>query len=120
MANVHILDRQGGEFRVVFHIAVPAGNNAANVPWQTALVRSGLGGTTTLPDGDGNGGTISAAEKTSIATGAVYEQVGTIDPTQSGGSVANINAWLDQMHAARVSEVQAALSARLQWFGRQR
>jgi len=74
MANIHILSMDGTEFTAAFHIAIPATNNSAGCPWRTVVLRNGSG-TTILPDGDGTLGTISAAEKTQIVTGAVVEVV---------------------------------------------
>jgi hypothetical protein len=35
MANSHILEQLApGRFRVVYHVAIPATNNAAGVPWR--------------------------------------------------------------------------------------
>lgn len=120
MANIHVLDRQGAGFRCAVHIAVPAGNNNAGTAWSAALVRSGNGGTTTLPDGDGTGGTVSAAEKTSIAGGTVLEVVDVLVPPDNATTAAAINAWLDAYHAAKVSEVQARLQRELSQYGRVR
>ena len=75
MANIHILSTDGTEFTAVFHILIPASNNAAGVPWRTVVLRTGGGGQTVLPDGDGTLGTISAAEKAQIVSGAVVELV---------------------------------------------
>ena len=116
MANVHVLESPApGRFRVAYHVAVPATNNAAGVPWRTAIVNSRPAGAnappiSVLPDGDGTDGTISAAEKAQLTSGAVYEFV----REEKGQTGATINA----MHAQRSAEVLAALQARLAQFGR--
>ena len=116
MAKAHVLDTSGGLTQVAFHIAVPVGNNGAGTAWSAVLINSGIGGTTVLPDGAGTGGTISAAEKTSIAAGTVFEVVDRIFiPT--GLNAAQANAFLDAVHAAKVTEVQAQVTARLSMFG---
>ncbi len=120
MANIHVLDRQGNGWRVAVHIAVPAGNNAAGLAWATALLRSGNGGTTVLPDGDGTGGTVSAAEKTSVTNGTVLEVLDVAAPPSNATTAVAINAWLDAYHAAKVAEVQARLQTELQQYGRTR
>ena len=116
MANVHALDTQGGQTRLVFHIAVPAGNNSVGTAWSAVLVNSGTGGTTRLPDGTGSGGTISSAEKTAIQAGTVYEVEDRV-VVPPGMNAAQANAFLDALHAAKVIEVQGHVTARLNLFG---
>lgn len=116
MAKVHVLATDGGLTRVVFHIDVPAGNNGAGVAWTAVIVNSGMGGTTRLPDGAGTGGTISAAEKTAIQAGTVYEVEERVS-IPLGLNTAQANAFLDALHAAKVTEVQAQITARLNLFG---
>lgn len=119
MANYHILagSHDGNSFAVVFHIAVPGtGSNRANVQWRTALINSGLGGKTTLPDGDGTGGTIGAAEKADIAAGAVYEVVEQV-PTNPGETALQLRDKLDARYTALAASVQAKLQGQLTYFG---
>lgn len=113
MANTHVLEQTTpGRFRVVYHVAIPATNNAAGVAWRTAIVnsRDATRPVTVLPDGDGTNGTISAAEKAQLTSGALYEVV----REEKGQTGAGINA----MFAQRSAEVLAALQARLSQFGR--
>ena len=113
MANIHVLESVApGRFRVAYHVAIPATNNAAGVAWRTAIVnsRDATRPVTVLPDGDGTNGTISAAEKAQLTSGAVYEVV----REEKGQTGAGINA----MFAQRSAEVLAALQARLAQFGR--
>lgn len=95
------------------HVAIPNANNAAGINWRTALLNSGLGGTTRLPDGDGTAGTISAAEKASIAAGALYEQVETIEVD----TASNVNAFLDSVISDVTTRTQARLVAALKYYG---
>jgi hypothetical protein len=116
VANVHILESLApGRFRVAYHVAIPASNNPAGVAWRTAVVNSRPTGAnappiSVLPDGDGTNGTISAAEKAQLSSGALYEVV----HDEKGQTGAGINA----MFARRSAEVLAALQARLAQFGR--
>lgn len=116
MAKAHVLDTAGGLTRVVFHVDVPTGNNSAGTAWASVLVNSSTGGTTVLPDGAGTGGTISAAEKTSIQGGTVFEVVDRVQ-IPLGLNAAQANAFLDAVHAAKVVEAQAQITARLTYFG---
>lgn len=119
MADYHVLtgSADGNSFTVVHHVPVPgSGNNRAGVQWRTALVNSGLGGKTVLPDGDGTGGTISAAEKAAITSGALYEVVEQFD-THPGETAAQLRDRVDTRHTALVAQVQAQLQGRLTYFG---
>ena len=77
MANWHALtgDVNGNSYSIAYHVPIPSANNRSGINYRTALINSGLGGKTSLPDGDGTGGTISATEKTSITTGTLIEVV---------------------------------------------
>lgn len=116
MARVHVLDTSGPNTRLVYHITVPAGTNDVGTTWAAVLVNSGIGGSTVLPDGTGSGGTISAAEKTSIAAGSIYEVEESV-PVPPGMTTAQANAFLDSLHAAKTTEVQAAIQSRTRIFG---
>ena len=113
MANSHILEQLApGRFRVVYHVAIPATNNAAGVAWRTVIVNSRDANLpiSVLPDGDGTGGTISAAEKAQLTSGAVYEVV----REEKGQTLAAFAA----MFTHRSAEILAALQARYAQYGR--
>lgn len=81
---------------VVFHIPIPAVNNAVGVSWQDALVLS-LGGvdaiTSTLTD-------ITPAEESAMKAGSIYENVATVRFSS-----------LDLTNAERLAEVETAYTA---------
>ena len=114
MANIHILTLDGAEVSTLMHFAVPATNNTAGTPWQTIAAR--IFGKTVLPDGDGTQGTISAAEKASIVSGALVEQANII---KLGTSSPN-GAQLDAAFAAAQSAFQATFQATYQRYGQTR
>lgn len=118
MANWHALTGtpDGNSFRVVFHITIPSATNRANINYRTALVSSGLGGMTVLPDGDGTGGTISAAEKASIQAGSLYEWVEDF-ATNPGETAAALQTRADARWTALTTQLQADLAKRLTYFG---
>lgn len=116
MANLHVLTKTENDVTVAAHIAIPATSNTAGVSWRTALINSGLGGATVLKDGDGTGGTISAAEKTQLATGALYEVVDQIHVSIPSGAAA-INAYLDSRYSEISARALAFLQDRLNYFG---
>lgn len=113
MANIHVLQSSGNHIRLVLHIAIPATNNTVGTPWRTAVVRA-KGGTTVLPDGTGTQGTISAAEKADIVSGAVHEAV--VNMKRSTAT----NAALDAFYARIQSEILASLQAELEFYGHTR
>jgi hypothetical protein len=117
MADVHILDGEGGKLKMACHIPIPSTNNSANVNWRSALIRSRIGGATVMVDGDGTGGTISAAEKTSIQNGELFEEVIEILPDTAGSSGAAQLAYVDARYNATVTRVLASLQDRLKYFG---
>lgn len=115
MANMHVLSSGGGQVLVVMHIAIPSANNTVGVNWRTALIGSGIGGTTVLKDGDGTVGTISAAEKTAILSGAVYEISESLQPEST--NLAGLPAWLDAQYTVRSAIALLDLQDRLKFFG---
>ena len=119
MSEVHVITTGGRQMRIVCHVPVPAGNNSAGVSWQTALVNSGIGGTTVMKDGDGTAGTISAAEKTSLTTGAIFEVIVPMDLGNDfdGLSAAAKNARVDAAFNAAKAELQTRLQSDLKYFG---
>jgi hypothetical protein len=118
MANTHVLEQTApGRFRVVYHVAIPATNNAAGVAWRAIMAQqvaaqvAQVGGrASVLPDGDGTGGTISAAEKAQVVSGALYEAV----REEKGQGAATLAAQF----ALRSAEILAGLQARYAQYGR--
>ena len=115
MADLHILSQDGREFTAAYHLAIPASNNSAGVSWRTVVLRTG-GGTTTLPDGDGTEGTIAAAEKALIESGALVELVRT-ERWEAGWPT---GAQLDAIHARVSAEYQSDMLARYAHYGETR
>lgn len=123
MANYHVRAGLPDEnaYQVLFHVPVPAANNAAGVSYRTALVASGIGGTTRMAEGVG-GGLISAAELAQVEAGEVLEVVEDIY-TNPGESNAVLRARLD----ARYTELATVnglllrgLRNRLKYWGTDR
>lgn len=73
MADIHVLAGDGLRYwTLAFHFAIPDQDNNVGVSYRTALVNSGLGGTSQMVEGAGVG-QITTAELTSIQAGALYE-----------------------------------------------
>ena len=117
MANWHALEGSddGNSFRIAFHIAIPAGNNRVSVSYRTALIASGIGGTTILVEGVGPG-QIATAEKAQIAAGEVYEHIENV-VTNPGETAAALQARITAMHTALATSVRDRLQRRLTYFG---
>ena len=98
MSDYHILntDIRLKTVSCVFHIPIPATDNAVAVSWQDALVLS-LGGadaiTSTLTD-------ITPAELSAMKAGSIYENVATVRFSS-----------LELTNAQRLAEVEAAYTA---------
>jgi len=118
MADIHVLtESRKGSWRVVMHFAVPDITSIVGVPYRTALVASGLGGSTQLPDGDGLVGTISAAEKAQIEAGEVAEVAIEFLVESNGDATASVRNSLRECHARRMAEYLAAMRRKLKYFG---
>ncbi len=114
MSDITVLERNmNNRWRVVMHFPVPAGNNTAGVSWRDALVASGIGGTTILPDGDGTGGTISTADKVKIVSGALLEHV---ESVRLGDG--NPQSAAEELYNSRKADKATQLQARLNQYGR--
>ena len=111
MSRLHIL--AGGQ--CLLHETVPLGNNAAGVPWRTALINSGMGGRTILASGTGPG-QIATAESTQIASGELYE-ISFRFESPPGASAAQLNAAMDAQIANLSAETQARLASELRLYG---
>lgn len=119
MADIHVLNLVGQQARLVYHFAVPAGNNSAGIPWKTALARSKTvvsAGVATppssvLPTGDGTGGTITSQELASIQSGDIAEVV--FLEKARPATVAEMN----KMYAKRKANWLAEASDTLRYYG---
>lgn len=98
MSDYHIrnTDLKLKTVQCVFHIPIPATNNAVGVSWRDALVLS-LGGadaiTSVLTD-------ITPAEESAMKAGSIYENVATVRFSS-----------LELTNAERLAEVEAAYTA---------
>lgn len=118
MADYHVLTGRsdGNAYTVVHHLPIPNVTNRAGVSVRTALANSGLGGKTSLPDGDGSAGSISAAEKASILAGELWEYSEQVD-THPGETAAKLRDRIDARHTALASSLVTLLGNELAYFG---
>ena len=118
MSDMHVITGgDSGEWSIVMHFAVPDTNNAVMVNHRIALINSGLGGTTILPDGDGSDGTISAAEKTTIEAGELFEHIVSF-PIESGGTTTpKLRTTIRNLYASEETSIINRLKRRLKYYG---
>ncbi len=109
-------DRFANAFKIAYLIPIANTNNRSGVNYRTALLNSGIGGKTVRPDGDGTAGTISAADKSAITSGAAYEYVEEF-PTNPALNVSQLAAAVDARYTALTTSVPAELANILQYFG---
>ncbi len=119
--DMHLIDGDGRRtWCVVLHFAVPDVNNAMGVNYRTALANSRLvdaASPSVLPDGDGNDGSISTAEKTQLINGQVYEHVASLSLDGAGVSTGSRVVALRAAYAAKETEIINTLKRRLKFFG---
>jgi len=117
MSNIHILTGDGkNKWTAVFHIAVPDTNNSVSVNYRTGLINSGLGGTSTMAEGDGPG-QITTAELAQIASGELYECSVPLLIETGGTSVPELRTMLRSQYTKKKNAVLSDLQTRLRYFG---
>ena len=116
MSRIHILQQADNNvYNVVVHAPVPAGNNAAGVPFATAILNAGLANTTmTVGTGPGQ---ISSAEAAQVTAGTVLEAPFQWEDNPAWDN-ATRNADLNLRAQQAVDAVLADYGARLKYFGR--
>jgi hypothetical protein len=116
MADMHILKIEGDRLHIVMHLPVAAANNDVGISYRDCLVNSGMGGTTTLADGDGTGGTIAAAEKTQIQAGEVYE-LSRSWSVRTNTSPGQLRTDVRKLYGRAKAEMQAKIPAIFRYYG---
>ncbi len=117
MADIHILTGTSKDsWNVVLHIPVPNGTNHVGVNWRTALLESGLGGTTRLTEGTEKW-EITTAEKAQVEAGEVYEHPAQFRVEANGLPDANIRLQLQEWYATAKDQVITKLQSQLKYFG---
>lgn len=112
MAKIHALGQDNnGNYTVVLHTAIPAGNNTAGFSWQSVWIASGCN-TTQLTEGTAPGN-ITVAEKTNVTAGTVIEIQGTIPREIVVQGASAVNAAADLL----ISEALEKLQRHYQYYG---
>ena len=122
MSDIHVQRAGRNEIRLLYHIPVPEAQNEAGVSYRTAIVKSGAGGATALPDaGDGDnpeGWEIGAAEKAAILDGSLYEHGASVKITPAQyASQAALLAAVRADYAASKTIIRQRLQRGLRFWG---
>ncbi len=119
MSDIHLLNAGQGSVRLAFHFPVPDVDNDVGVNYREALLRSGLGGSTQMPEGT-DPGHITPAERAQIAAGERWECVRTLTRAEllsAGETPAVIQATVRAYHLADKAKYTAELQMTLQFYG---
>jgi hypothetical protein len=118
MADMHVrqYDSNRRLAEVVMHFPIASANNDVGVNYRTALVNSGMGGTTILPEGTGPG-QITTAEKNQIEAGEVYEHRKHVKIMSGGDTNPQMRATLRHFYAQEEADLLAQIQQRLRFFG---
>lgn len=117
MADIHVLEGDGiATWKLIFHFAVPNVNNIVGFNYRTVLVNSGLGGTSSMPEGSG-AGEITAAELAQVVAGELFEH--SLSPPLESGATDNAEMLVaaQAMYARDEARVIADLQKRLKYYG---
>ncbi len=119
MSDIHVLQSNSAsnEWRIVMHIPIPDTSNAVGVNWRIALINSGIGGRTSLPDGNGNDGTISLAEKTQITNGEIFEHSQLYSLETGGTSLPELQATIRELFTQEKLAKLNILQGQLRYYG---
>ena len=116
MADMHITTGDGERWTIVMHFPVPDVNNDVAVNYRTALVNSGIGGTTVMAEGV-DPGQIGTTEKTAIEAGEVFEHVGTFRVESGGTSNVQLRDSIREFYTRAKVDVIDDMKSRLRYYG---
>ena len=122
MADIHVLERTRNMVRLVFHIPVADEVNQVGVSYREALVKSGEGGSSVLPDAadpdNPKDWEIGAAEKAKLQSGEIMEVVETMHvlPSEFETPAALRNKAIARYNAISRT-VAHRLAAKLRFWG---
>jgi len=117
MSDIHILTASDRHiYNVVMHFAVPDTTNPAGTNYRTALVNSGIGGSTALTEGVG-AGQISTLEKSQVEAGELYEHRVSFNAEGNGQGAPEIREALRAFYTSEKTRKINELQNRLKYFG---
>ena len=117
MADIHVLAGDGLRYwTLIFHYAVPDQDNNVGVSYRTALVNSGLGGTSQMAEGIGTG-QIATAELASLQAGELYEFSLSFLAESGATNNAELLAAIRAQYVRCESPVLNRLRKRLRYYG---
>lgn len=117
MADIHVLQGDGLRYwTLAMHFAIPNQDNKIGVSYRTALINSGIGGTSQMAEGTGPG-QITAAELALIQAGELYEF--TLPFLAESGATTNVEllAEIRAEYAKHEIPVLNHLKKQLRYYG---
>lgn len=116
MADMHVLSGDGlHRWTLVMHFPVPDIDNNVAVNYRTALVNSGLGGTS-MTEGT-EPGQITTAEKALIDAGEMYEHSIQFLAESGASTLPKVLADARQAYVREQTRVTAKLQKQLRYYG---
>ena len=116
MADMHVLAGNGLHiWTLIMHFPVPDVDNEVGINYRTALVNSGLGGTT-MTEGVGPG-QISVAEKAQIDAGEIYEHSIQFLAESGADTLPELLAAAQEAYAREHARVTARFAKQLRYYG---
>ena len=118
MAAIHIIGGDGkDQYTAVIHITVPNTNNLVSINHRTAIINSGIGGTTILQTTTGTApGKITTTEMSDITAGVVYEAVFIVGNNPAWSTNERLAAFSGAINS-QTSQKIAYLTNALAYFG---
>lgn len=117
MADIHVLSGDGvRSWTLLCHYAVPDTDNAVGVNYRTALVASGIGGTSVMPEGT-DSWEITPVENALIAAGEIYENSIAFLAESGATTNAEMLASAREAYARDEEPLWGQLQRRLKYFG---
>lgn len=117
MADIHVLAGNGlRHWTLAFHFAVPDQTNSVNVNYRTALINSGIGGTSAMTEGTGPG-QITTAELALIEAGELCEFILSFLAESGATNNAELLAAIRAEYAKYEAPVLNHLKKKLRYYG---
>ncbi len=118
MAQIHILGGDGDDsYTAVIHLTIPNTNNLVSVNYRTAIINSGIGGTTILQTTTGAApGKITTTEMSDITAGIVYEAVFLVGNNPAWSSAERLAAFSGAINSQTSQKINYLTNA-LAYFG---
>jgi len=118
MAQIHVLAGDGHDtYTAVIHVTVPSQNNNVGVNLRTAIINSGIGGTSIMAVTTGTApGKITTTEMADVTSGIVYEVVFVVGNNQAWTNAERLSAFSGEINSRTSGAINYLVNA-LAFFG---